>query len=265
MLVALSPAKTLDLDPVERGVEPTQPALLDQAESLVKTARRLSKKKLQDLMGISKNLAELNHERFQSFETPFTEANAKMAALTFAGGTYVGLDAGTLSDADLAWAQQGHLAMLSGLYGVLRPLDLMQAYRLEMGTSLATRRGKNLYAFWGKRITDQLNAMTEGHADRTVVCCASAEYWKSVQTERLAGGHVTCVFKERKDGDLKMIGLMAKRARGMMARWMVTERVERREDLRGFAEDDYRYDPALSSDAELVFTRDWRPGALTQD
>ena len=156
MIAVVSPAKKLDTTPVSLGVEPSQPPLLDQTEVLMQTTRRLKSTDLRSLMGISEKLADLNHGRFQSFETPFTSDNAKPAALTFNGDVYVGLDAGTLSTQDLNWAQD-HVAILSGLYGILRPLDLMQPYRLEMGTRLKTRRSKDLYAFWGARITQTIN------------------------------------------------------------------------------------------------------------
>ncbi len=257
MLAILSPAKSLNLNPLSRPLPVTQPPLLDQAEVLVKTTRRLSADDLKGLMKISDKLAALNHQRYQDWTRPFTADNAKPAALTFAGDTYIGLRAEALSDEELGYAQD-HVAMLSGLYGVLRPLDLMQAYRLEMGTRLDTRRGKNLYEFWGGRITAQLNAMTEAHADRTVVNLASNEYFKAVVASDLAGGHVTPVFKEVKDGAARVIGLTAKRARGAMARWIVERRIERREQLVDYAGGDYRYRPELSTDTDLVFTRAWR-------
>jgi len=260
MLAVLSPAKSLDLEPSPRDLAPTQPALLDETLTLMKTARRLKPADLKALMKISDNLAELNHERFQSFSTPFTPDNAKPAALMFAGDTYAGLKATELDDEQLTWAQD-HLGILSGLYGIVRPLDLIQPYRLEMGTRLATRRGNNLYAFWGDRIAKRINAMTEGHADRTLVVLASNEYAKAVPPKALAGGAVTMAFKEIKDGAPRVIGLVAKRARGMMARWMIEQRVDRREGLKDFDVADYAYRPDLSSDQEYVFTRAWRTAA----
>ena len=164
MLLVLSPAKSLDLTPGPR-VSVTQPALMDDTESLMKTTRNLSQKKIRELMSLSDALAKLNYDRFRSFELPFTEDNALPAAFAFDGEVYKGLDARSLRGEDLAWAQD-HVAILSGLYGLLRPLDLMQAYRLEMGTKLSTRRGANLYAFWGDRITEELNARLASHEDR---------------------------------------------------------------------------------------------------
>jgi len=257
MLAVLSPAKSLHLDIPTRGLSTTIPPLMGDVEILSKTTRRLSKKDLRRLMGISEDLAELNHQRFQDLTLPFDESNAWPAALTFAGDVYIGLDAPTLADADLAWAQD-RVAILSGLYGVLRPLDLMQPYRLEMGTRLKTRRGKDLYAFWGERITKALNAMTQGHEDRTIVNLASMEYFKAVKPKKLAGGVVSIAFKEVKDGVPKVISFTAKRSRGMMARWIIEERVDRREGLRDFALEDYRFLAEDSSEDAYVFQRPWR-------
>ncbi|MCA9514486.1 MAG: peroxide stress protein YaaA [Myxococcales bacterium] len=267
MLAVLSPAKSLDLDPVARSLPPvTQPTLLAETETLMKTTRKLSAKKLSALMSISPALAELNHQRFQDFATPFTADNSKPAALMFAGDVYVGLDAGTLDDADLAWAQD-HLGILSGLYGVLRPLDLMQAYRLEMGTSLATRRGKNLYAFWGDRVAKELGKRVAGHADATIVNLASNEYWKVIPkpAKTLPGGFLDVAFKEDKGDGPKVISFMAKRARGAMARWLVKERVDRREGVKDFAVDDYRFTPELSTETTWTFTRPFRSMAASRD
>ncbi|TNF23495.1 MAG: peroxide stress protein YaaA [Deltaproteobacteria bacterium] len=260
MLAVLSPAKSLDLTPTDRALDFTQPALLDETLTLMGTTRNLSPGDLKGLMRISDKLAELNHERFQSFATPFTRTNAKPAALMFAGDTYAGLKAPELDDDALRWAQD-HLGILSGLYGLVRPLDLIQPYRLEMGTRLATERGDNLYAFWGDRIAERINALTAGHADRTLVNLASNEYFKAVRQDVLAGGALTMSFKEIKDGSARVIGLVAKRARGMMARWMVEQRVDRRDGLKDFAVDDYAFQPGLSSDHEWVFTRPWRTAA----
>jgi hypothetical protein len=254
MLAVVSPAKKLDTDQLDRSLSVQPPALLEQTEKLMRTTRRLKPKDLRKLMGISEKLADLNHARFQAFQTPFTSANAKPAALTFSGDVYLGLDAASLSRPDLEWAQS-HLAILSGLYGVLRPLDLMQPYRLEMGTRLKTRRGKDLYAFWGQRITDNLNTQLEGHADRTIVNLASKEYWKAVKPAKLSGPVITPVFKELRPGGPKIISFMAKRARGLMARYMVQERLDAPEGLKRFSAEGYGYDPALSTETSWTFTR----------
>lgn len=258
MLMVLSPAKKLIEGYAVEGLPSTQPALLDQTETLMKTTRRLTAPKLQKLMGISSSLAVLNRQRFCDWTTPFTRENARQAALTFDGDVYRGLAAATLSGDDLAFAQE-HVVILSGLYGVLRPLDLMQPYRLEMGTRLKTRRGKDLYAFWGKRITDQLNRFTEGHEDRTIVNLASNEYFKAVQPGRLEGPLVTPVFKEVKDGKARVLSFFAKPARGMMARWATQNRVTHADQLRAFDGGGYVLQPELSDETRFEFHRPQPP------
>lgn len=254
MLAIVSPAKKLDIASLDRSLPLTQPGLLDQTEELVKTARALGPKDLQSLMSISENLANLNHARFQAFSTPFTADNAKPAALMFAGDTYTGLEAATLSTADLTWAQD-HLGILSGLYGLLRPLDLIQPYRLEMGARLKTTRGSNLYQFWGDRITAQLRARLADHSEQAVVNLASVEYFKSIQPEALQGPVITPVFRETRDGGTKIISFMAKRARGMMARHVIEQRIDRPEGLKTFTSGDYRFDAAASTDTTYTFIR----------
>jgi cytoplasmic iron level regulating protein YaaA (DUF328/UPF0246 family) len=254
MLILLSPAKSLVEGPAVTGLPATQPAMLDQTETLIKTTRRLSAPKLKKLMGISDKLADLNRQRFRDWATPFTTENARQAALMFSGDVYRGFDAGTLSAEDLGFAQD-HLVILSGLYGVLRPLDLIQPYRLEMGTRLSTRRGKDLYAFWGKRITDRLNQLTEGHDDRTVVNLASKEYFTSVQPERLAGPVVTPVFKEVKDGTARFLSFFAKSARGKMARWAIRNRATTADQLSAFDGGGYVLQAELSDDTHWEFHR----------
>jgi len=254
MLAVVSPAKKLDTMPIERGVSPTQPVLLDDTEQLMKTTRRLRPGDLKELMGISDKLAELNHGRFQSFSTPFDTDNAKPAAFVFNGDVYLGLDAETLDDAALSWSQD-HLAILSGLYGVLRPMDLIQPYRLEMGTRLKTGRGKDLYAFWGDRVTNRLQAQLADHKDQTLVNLASKEYFSVLQPKALPGPVVTPAFKELRDGKLRMISFFAKRARGRMARFMVEQRIDRPEGLKDFNLDGYSYDPELSDERTWTFTR----------
>lgn len=254
MIAVVSPAKKLDTTPVKLDLNLGQPPLLDQAEVLMGTTRGLQPPELRALMGISEKLAQLTYERFQDFSTPFSPLNAKPAALTFNGDVYLGLDARTLSAPDLSWAQD-HVGILSGLYGLLRPLDLMQPYRLEMGSRLQTPRGKNLYAFWGERITVAINAQLQGHADTTLVNLASNEYFKAVKTKQLQGPVITPVFKEIREAGPKVISFMAKRARGLMTRYMVTERLDRPEGLKDFTADGYRFDPALSTEDRWTFTR----------
>lgn len=252
MLVVLSPAKSLDFDPAPADLPDTAPQLAADTAVLAERARSLTPADLKRLMNISDSLADLNHARFQSFGRPRRGDTAKQAALAFAGDTYTGLRAGELSKDDLAWAQD-HLRILSGLYGLLRPLDLIEPYRLEMGTKLDTERGKDLYAFWGDRIARALDAALEGHAHRVVVNCASEEYFKA--TRGLSARVVTPVFREEKDGKSRVIGLMAKRARGMMARYIVTNRLEDPEALKRFDEAGYRFRPEGSDDSTFVFTR----------
>jgi cytoplasmic iron level regulating protein YaaA (DUF328/UPF0246 family) len=254
MLAVVSPAKKLDTATLGRSLPLTQPSLLGEAEILVRQAKRLKPAALQALMGISEDLATLNHDRFQQFSTPFTIENAKPAALIFNGDTYMGLDAPTLSSEDLAWAQD-HLAILSGLYGILRPLDLIQPYRLEMGTRMKTRRGTTLYDFWGDRITKQIKERLAEHEDKTVVNLASIEYFKSVKPNALAGAVIKPSFKEMRDGQPKMISFMAKKARGMMARHIIDGRIDRPEGLKDFATEGYRFDAASSTETTWNFIR----------
>jgi cytoplasmic iron level regulating protein YaaA (DUF328/UPF0246 family) len=254
MLAVVSPAKKLDTDTIGRQLPFTQPSLLDDTEQLMVTTKRLKAKDLRALMGISEKLAELNHARFQAFETPFTEDNAKAAALMFNGDTYTGLDASSLSDTDLTWAQD-HLAILSGLYGILRPLDLIQPYRLEMGTRLKTRRGPSLYAFWGDRICRQIENQLQSHTNPTLVNLASNEYFKSVQAKTLQGSVLTPAFKEMRDGKAKMISFMAKRARGMMARYIIENRIDEPEALKEFTMGGYEYAPSMSDESTWTFIR----------
>ena len=255
MLALISPAKKLDVENEPPLGDFTIPQLLDNSEELVDTVKGLGKGRLKALMSLSDALTELNHARYERYSTPFPPSNAKQAVFMFRGDTYVGLEADTLSKDDLTYAQR-HLGILSGLYGVLRPLDLIQPYRLEMGSRLSTRRGKDLYDFWGSRLTDACNEVTASHENRTVVSLASSEYIKAIQPQNLAGPFVTCHFKEIRAGVPRTIGLVAKKARGRMARFMVRNRVENEDDLKGFGEDGYAFEPELSSDEDLVFVRD---------
>ena len=255
MLALISPAKKLDAHNEPPLGDFTIPQLLGNSEELVDTVKDLGKDRLKALMNLSDALTDLNHARYETYSTPFNPSNAKQAVYMFRGDTYVGLDADTLSKDDLAYAQN-HLGILSGLYGVLRPLDLIQPYRLEMGSRLCTERGKDLYDFWGSRLTDACNEVTASHDNRTVVSLASKEYIGAIQPQGLAGPFVTCHFKETREGVPKTIGLVAKKARGRMARFMVQNRVENEDNLKAFREDGYAFDSGLSSDEDLVFVRD---------
>ncbi len=262
MLALLSPAKKLDLSRHRADELPySQPALDREAQRMMTKARNLSRRKLRSLMDISKELAELNWQRHQQLGLPRTEDDAHRAALCFNGDVYWGLDPRTIAADDMIRAQD-HVAILSGLYGILRPLDLIQPYRLEMGTKIPSRRGKNLVDFWSKSVTARINAITEGHADRTVVNLASNEYSSVVIPARLKAGMVTIAFKEIRPGGPKVISHIAKRSRGKMARWIIDQRVDVREGLKDFDVDDYRFDPALSGDATWCFVREDVPGRM---
>ncbi|MCC9622768.1 peroxide stress protein YaaA [Thalassospira sp. MA62] len=254
MLAVVSPAKKLDFETNAPEMKVSQPVFLDDTQELIDVARQKSRSDLMKLMGISENLADLNYQRFQHFSVPFDRHNAKPAVYAFRGDTYVGLDADSMKDDDIAWAES-HFRMLSGLYGLLGPRDLMQPYRLEMGTRLANPRGKDLYAFWGDKLSKEINKLTEGHKDRSLINLASNEYFKSIKLDVLDGPVITPVFKEVKGGVAKVIGFSAKRARGMMARFMIDHRLEKPQDLKKFDTDGYRYQEDQSSATEWVFTR----------
>ncbi|MEL6364426.1 MAG: peroxide stress protein YaaA [Pseudomonadota bacterium] len=254
MLVLLSPAKNLDFDAARPDVETTKPALSAETAKLVAVAKDQSRADLSRLMGISDKLADLNYERFQAFRARGKPASEKAAALAFNGDVYQGLEAGTLSDADLQYAQD-RLRILSGLYGALRPLDAIQPYRLEMGTKLKTERGGDLYAFWGDRIAKELNTVLKANGGDTIVNLASNEYFKSVDRVALKARVITPAFKDEKDGKLRSLMYYAKRARGAMARWIIENRIEDAASLTNYRGDGYVYDKSLSSDEDWVFTR----------
>jgi uncharacterized protein len=255
MLVVISPAKKLDLESsVEKTLKYSKPALLKSAEELIGAARQLSEKQLAKLMKLSEPLAKLNQQRYQDFSIPFTKSNAKQAVLTFNGDTYQGLDALSFSAEEHEYAQQ-HLRILSGLYGVLRPLDLIQAYRLEMGTKLKTEKGLNLYNFWGEQITRNINKNIVETESEYLLNCASNEYFKAVKLDLIKAKVVTPVFKQVKNGEARMLGMMAKRARGAMARYIVQNKVERLADLKEFKADGYRFQNKLSDSDKFEFHR----------
>ncbi len=254
MLIVLSPAKTLDFETMLPAHIATQPVLLEQSKQLNQALRPLSAERLSKLMGISDALAQLNFDRNQHWQTPFTRKNARQAIFAFRGDVYVGLDADSFNADDLAFSQQ-HLRILSGLYGVLRPLDLMQPYRLEMGTTLRTPTAKNLYEFWGSTITEQLNKALKAQKSKTLVNLASQEYFGAVQPALLKADIVTPVFKDYKNGDYKLISFFAKKARGTMAAWLLKNRIVDAAQLQEFGEDGYRFNSELSKPDELVFTR----------
>lgn len=255
MLFLLSPAKSLDYaSPVPKGLAHTLPAFPAQTRALIATLRAHSPQDIAALMSISDKLAALNVARYAAFSEPFTQGNARQAVLAFNGDVYEGLQAARLSTADLNWAQR-HVAILSGLYGVLRPLDWMQPYRLEMGTRLATAQGANLYQFWGPRIARHLNEWLAGQAHPVVVNLASQEYFKAVDRKVLTARVLECVFEDFKDGRYKLISFFAKRARGLMARWAIEQRATRPSQLQGFDREGYTWAPEASTPDRLVFRR----------
>lgn len=255
MLFVLSPAKSLDYEtPVPADVVRTRPAFVAEATELVGILRAYSPQALAGLMDLSDALAGLNAARFGAWRPRFTESNSRPAVLAFDGDVYGGLQARGLSSDDLAWAQD-HLAILSGLYGVLRPLDRMQPYRLEMGTRLPTPRGKDLYAYWGPRIAEHLNRRLAADRTPVLVNLASQEYFRAVDRRSLKARVVECVFEEQRAGGWKVISFSAKRARGLMARAAVLGRWMRPEQLRGFDAEGYRYDAGASEPDRLVFRR----------
>lgn len=254
MILILSPAKTLDFDTPPTIVDYSQPDFLDQSQLLIKKLRKLSAPALGKLMHISDALATLNTQRYRDFEPPFSPENAKQALLAFNGDVYEGFDAKTLAADDLQFTQR-HVRILSGLYGLLRPLDLMQPYRLEMGTALPTTRGKDLYAFWGDRLVKALNlALHDAGAD-VLVNLASDEYFRAVKSKKLDFPVVQPVFEDWSRDRFKVISFYAKRARGLMARFVVTERVAAVDGLKEFAGEGYAFDEAASDAARWVFRR----------
>lgn len=254
MLLLLSPAKKLDYDtPVH--IEPhTQPLFVDQAAGLINVLKKLSASDVSELMSLSPALAALNVNRYGAWTPEFTLHNSRQAALAFNGDVYEGLQANSLSVAHLEWAQE-HVAILSGLYGVLRPLDLMQPYRLEMGTRLATAKGKNLYEYWGTTIADYLNERLANQKAPVIVNLASEEYFKSVDQKVLNARIVQCVFQDWKNDAWKIISFHAKRARGLMARYAIEHKVSKPEGLQKFDAEGYAYDGDVSSVDKFVFRR----------
>ena len=258
MLALVSPAKKMDFEDITRPLSHSDPDFFTDTKKLVKSARQLSQTELQQLMNLSDSLSELNFQRFKAFKATQSQANAKQAAMAFAGDTYIGLDSATLSDNDFDYAQD-HLRILSGLYGLLRPLDLIQPYRLEMGTKMANGRGKSLYDFWGARIADRLNADLADHADTTVVNLASNEYFKAVDAKALGQTVIGAKFLNVKDGKARSLMYYAKHARGAMARWIMENRVDRADGLKDFNADGYTFDASASTDNALVFSRPQPP------
>ena len=254
MITVLSPAKTLDFCSHDLTGKSTTPEFLSDSKALITQLKKLSKEEVAELMGISPTLADLNAKRFKAWKQPFTPENAKQSLLAFKGDVYTDIETEKYSQEDFDFAQ-GHLRILSGLYGILRPLDLMQPYRLEMGTKLENKRGASLYAFWGDKITKALNAALTGSGSTTLINLASKEYFSSVIPDRLDGQVITPIFKDTKNGKLKIISFFAKRARGMMANHIIRKRISDPAKLKRFTVAGYKYDKSLSTDTEFTFVR----------
>lgn len=254
MLTLLSPAKTLDFDTPPITEKATQPEFLEKSADLVDVLKQYSPDELGKLMKLSPKLAELNTDRFQQWTLPFTKDNAKAAVLAFKGDVYTGLDAESLTQEDLEFAQQ-HVRILSGLYGVLKPLDLIQAYRLEMGTRLENPKGKNLYEYWGDTLTQALNQEVQESGSNTIVNLASNEYFSAVNTKLLNAELIAPVFKDEKNGQYKIISFYAKKARGLMTRWILENKLNSAETLIDFNVAGYRFNEEESTKNNPVFKR----------
>jgi cytoplasmic iron level regulating protein YaaA (DUF328/UPF0246 family) len=258
MLILISPAKTLDFETPALTRTATQPALLEQSQLLIDGLQKMTPDGIAALMNISENLGNLNFERYMDWHTPFTKDNAKQALLAFKGDVYTGLEAESFSADDYKFAQQ-HLRILSGLYGVLRPLDLMQPYRLEMGTKFQNSRGKDLYQFWGDSITEQLNKQLKSLKTDTLLNLASNEYFKAVNKKLLNAEIISPAFKDLKNGKYKIISFYAKKARGLMSAWVIQKGITDPKQLKKFKAAGYRYNPDMSAPNVPTFTRDKAP------
>jgi len=256
MLFLLSPAKTLDYEsPLPRSApSPTEPLFKKHSAELIVVLRKHSEADIAELMSISESLAKLNHQRFKDWSPTFTAKNSRAALLAFNGDVYEGLDAQTLSAKELAWAQD-HIAILSGLYGLLRPLDKMQPYRLEMGTKLANSVGPNLYKFWGSSLSVYLNERLAQEKHPTIINLASQEYFKSVDLKALKARVIECVFEQEKSGQFKVISFLAKRARGLMARYAIEHQIKTPSALQKFNVEGYQFEPSLSATDKFVFRK----------
>ena len=255
MLAILSPAKTLDFDSPLTTDQHSAPEFTKESKALIKTLRQLEPSDIGSLMGISDKLATLNHDRYAHWSAKFDDASgARASLLAFKGDVYLGLDAQTLSKRDFTWAQK-RLRVLSGLYGLLRPLDRIHPYRLEMGTALRNTAGKDLYEFWGGKVTQALNEALSGQRSKVLINLASNEYYKVVQAQNIDGRIVTINFKEWRRDAYRFVSFSAKKARGLMARYMIDQRAERADDLKAFDVDGYAFNEELSSRDEWIFTR----------
>jgi len=254
MLTVISPAKTLDYDSPPTTRKKSRAQFLDRSATLVEQARKLSPEDIRDLMGVSEKIADLNHQRFMNWGEPFNFSNAKQALLAFKGDVYIGLDANTLDEDQLAYAQQ-HLRILSGLYGVLRPLDMMQPYRLEMGLKFNNPGGTDLYAFWGSELTSSINRQMKKIKSRVLLNLASNEYFKALQPAEMNAEVITPVFKDEKNGKYRVMSFYAKQARGQMARYVIEKQLSDPAQLKKYRCGGYRYSSAESTADRMVFLR----------
>lgn len=254
MLIVVSPAKTLDYETPPKTKVFTLPDYLESSQELISRLRQLSPLDISELMKVSTKIADLNFDRYEAWNKKFTEKNAKQAVLAFKGDVYTGLDAESFNARDFNFAQK-HLRVLSGLYGLLRPLDLMQPYRLEMSTKLDTLHGKNLYEFWGSTITEGLNAQLKKIKSGYLINLASNEYFKAVKPQELNAEVITPAFKEYKGGEYKMIGIYAKKARGMLSRYIIQNRLTDPQDIKAFNQEGYKFSKKLSKGNTWVFSR----------
>ncbi len=255
MLIVVSPAKSLDFDTKARTRRFTEPQYLDESTELVDQLRQLRPEDFSELMHISSDLGELNFQRYANWQTPFDLKNAKQALYAFKGDVYIGMEAERFSTADINFAQK-HLRILSGLYGLLRPLDLMQPYRLEMGSRFKNKRGKNLYEFWGQKLTDNLNELLEQEKKPVLLNLASKEYFSALKPAALNAEIISPVFKDFSNGKYKILSFFAKKARGSMAAWLIQNRIKNPNKLKDFSVEGYRYSDDESTRAQPVFLRD---------
>jgi len=254
MLTVISPAKSLDFESSIPSVKTTKPRFLSQSQEIINQIKKLAPQDVASLMRLSEKLAVLNYDRFQAFQTPFTKKNARAAVFAFRGDVYQGLDADSLSQDDLSFAQN-HLRILSGLYGVLRPLDLIQAYRLEMGTKFKSKLGKNLYDFWDGTLHQSISKELAKNESPILINLASNEYFKALKAKQLSQEIITPIFKDFKNDQYKVISFFAKKARGLMSRYIIQNRIDQPDALKDFRLGGYKFSKRLSSDNEFVFTR----------
>tara|TARA_B100000809_G_scaffold112632_1_gene111179 strand:- start:4753 stop:5517 length:765 start_codon:yes stop_codon:yes gene_type:complete len=254
MITLLSPSKKLNFNEQNIVHSHTECDFIQSAELLANEAKNLTENDLKDLMHISDNLAKLNRERFDRWSLPFSPSNAKQAILAFDGGVYSGLKAEDFKEKDFDFAQN-HLRILSGLYGILKPLDLIQPYRLEMGVSFKNNRGKNLYEFWKKDLTKNLNNTLKEHRNPTIVNCASVEYFSAIDLKDFEGKILSIVFKEYRNDELKFISFNAKKARGLMTQYIMKNEIDTNNNIKDFNYEDYNFDSKLSDESTFIFTR----------